>query len=168
MLMTELPGEHTAGDSSNQGMTVGGDGLDRTRLGPAHRFRRDSGNLAPLEMPTKVRFSLASQVQGLVASDTIFERVVRATEVSLRAFALGSEASMKLSFTMGRDPEYPDWKRYVIRISTSLDFDARIRLWSEMDAWIRKDLSQLSGATPEESARIKDIAGNLFLDMELV
>lgn len=165
--MTRLPGEYSAADAKGS-MAVGGDGLNRTPLRPTWRLRRDSGNLVPLGRPSAVRFSLESRLQELIISDTILEQVVKATELSLRAFALESEAPMELNFVIVKDPEYPNWRRYVITIDTSLDFDAKMRLWSEMDARVRKDLIQLRGATSEDSTRIKDITGNLFLDMELV
>ena len=163
-----LPTEYTAADTFNGGMVMDGDGLTRAPLRPTLRFRRDSGNLVPLSRPSAVRFSLESRLQELVASDTILEQVAKATELSLRTFALEPEVPMELNFTIANDPEYPNWRRYIIKIDTPLDFDYRMRLWSEMDAWVRKDLSRLRGATPEDSTRIKDITGNLFLDMELV
>ena len=162
--MTRLPRDYGAADAGGS-VAVGGDGLDRT---PLLRLRRDSGNLVPVGRPSAIRFSLESRLQELVISDTILEQVAKATELSLRTFALESEAPMELNFTIANDPEYPNWKRYVIKIDTPLDFERRMRLWSEMDAWVRKDLSRLSGATPDDSTRIKDITGNLFLDMELV
>lgn len=166
--LTRLPREYPAADALSEGMAMDGDGLDRTRLGPFARFRRDSGNLSPLGTPPMVRFSLEPQLQELVASDWIFEQVAKVTEQSLRAFALESNVPMELSFGIAKDPEYPHWRRYVITIGTSLDFDSRMSLWSAMDATVRKDLSRLRGATPEDSTRIEGIAGNLFLDMELV
>jgi hypothetical protein len=166
--LTRSRREYAAADELNEDKAMDGDRLGRTRLDPLAQLQRDSGNLLPLRTPPMVRFSLEPQLQELVASDWIFEQIAKVTEQSLRAFALESEAPMELKFAIAKDPEYPNWRRYVVTIDTSLDFDSRMRLWSEMDARVRKDLSHLRGATSEDSTRITDITGSLFLDMELV
>jgi hypothetical protein len=114
-----------------------------------------------------VQGSLEPAVANIVIVDRVFEQVVKTVETSLRAFAMQRDQPISFAFQLGKDPEYPKWKRYIVRLNSPLDFDSKMKLWTEMDASIREEIRRLSHAKPEISGQIENISSNLFLHMEL-
>jgi hypothetical protein len=118
------------------------------------------------ELPV-VRLVMEPLFSDLIASDLVFERVAKAVESNLRAIAVDSQVPMKLNFSVRTDPEYPHWMRYVVTIDSSVDFDSRMKFWSEVDSKVRDAIAELCDRKPSDSARIREISKNLFIHMEL-
>ena len=74
---------------------------------------------------------------------------------------------LAFDFLLAKDPEYPNWKRYVVKLETPLDFDAKMNLWTEIDTRVREDLRRLSEIRSDFAEQIGDISSNLFIHMEL-
>jgi hypothetical protein len=116
---------------------------------------------------TAIHGSLEPAIANMVITDPVFEQVIRTVELSLRAFAMERGQPIGFAFQKGEDPEYPKWRRYIVRIDSPLDFDSKMRLWTEVDAKMREEVRRLSHSKPEISGQIEDISSNLFVHMEL-
>ena len=115
----------------------------------------------------EVRGVLEPTVSNLVTSDPVFELIAKSVESEVRSFASQKNLPMRFDFLLGKDPEYPNWKRYVLRLDTTLDFDSKMNLWTEIDARVREDIRILHQTKPELAERIEQISLNLFIHMEL-
>jgi hypothetical protein len=154
-------------DVLDGGQVLDKDGSAGQLSGLRPLFEPYSGYLRrPGDLP-RLRVAFEQQVQGLVTSDPVFEQIARTVESKMRAIALESQVSIELDFSSKSDPEYPTWKRYVVGINAALDFDTKMKFWSEIDAGVREALRQLRDRRPGDSARIEDIGRNLFIHMEL-
>jgi hypothetical protein len=103
-----------------------------------------------------------------VISDPLIEEVGRALEDSLREFTSQTSFAWRLEMTRESDIEFPDWKRFVLRIHVSLgNFDEKLKVWGELDRTVRQKLLELAEGHPEEAKRILQFNKLLYLRMDM-
>jgi hypothetical protein len=145
-----------------------GDGVT-SKLGiiePPGSFQVYTNRFSRLE-PPRIRFSLGPEIDEILEHDAMFQDILRRTEVNLRAAALQSKTEMDFHVGLETDPEYPKWKRFVVTVSPSADFETKMALWPKLNKSVRIALHELEEIHPEFSSKIKEIGKNLFVHMEL-
>jgi hypothetical protein len=117
----------------------------------------------------KPRFYFDRIVQHKILADTLFSRNVSFIESAAKLFALSKTLQADFFLSFRRDSEIPEWKKYILTINVpGIDFDTKMKLWDEFDAFIRERIRErLLHAPKEEAKKLKKLNKTLFTRVEL-
>lgn len=117
----------------------------------------------------KPGFSFDHMVKHKILTDTIFSHIVSTIESAAKIFALSKSIQADYLLSFRRDSEIPEWKKYILTVNVpKLDFDAKMKLWDEFDAFIRKRIRErLLYAPKQEAKKLKELNKTLFTRVEL-
>jgi hypothetical protein len=117
----------------------------------------------------KPGFYFDRMVQDEILADTLFSRNVSFIESAAKLFALSKTLQADFLLSFRRDSEIPEWKKYILTINVpGIDFDAKMNLWDEFDAFIRERIRErLLHAPKQEAKKLKKLNNTLFTRVEL-
>ena len=121
------------------------------------------------EEEKKLRFRFDDVVQHKILTDRLFSRNVSFIESVAKRFALTKTLQADYFLSFRRDSEIPEWKKYILTINVPrIDFDAKMNLWDEFDAFIRETIRKRLLQTPKQEARsLQKLNKTLFTRVDL-
>jgi len=115
------------------------------------------------------RFYFDRFVHDRISANQLFSRTVSTIESAAKLFALSKSIQANYFLSFRKDLEIPEWKKYILTMNVGgLDFEKKMKMWDEFDAFIRERIKErLLHAPEEEAEELKKLDKVLFTRFEL-